>query len=61
MNVSDFDYNLPQELIAQQPSETRDGCRLLVIHRDTGELEHKHFYDVLDYVEPGDCLVFNDS
>ena len=61
MNVSDFDYELPQELIAQEPSETRDGCRLLVIHRDTGELEHKHFYDVLDYVEPGDCLVFNDS
>jgi S-adenosylmethionine:tRNA ribosyltransferase-isomerase len=61
MNVSDFDYNLPQELIAQQPSETRDGCRLLVIHRDTGALEHKHFYDVLDYLDPGDCLVFNDS
>ncbi len=61
MNVSDFDYELPLELIAQQPSETRDGCRLLVIHRDTGLLEHKHFYDVLDYLEPGDCLVFNDS
>ena len=61
MNVSDFDYELPQELIAQQPSETRDGCRLLVIHRDTGALEHKHFYDVLDYLDPGDCLVFNDS
>ncbi len=61
MNVSDFDYELPLELIAQQPSETRDGCRLLVIHRDTGLLEHKHFYDVLDYLNPGDCLVFNDS
>ncbi|MCR4804702.1 MAG: tRNA preQ1(34) S-adenosylmethionine ribosyltransferase-isomerase QueA [Clostridia bacterium] len=61
MNVSDFDYNLPAELIAQQPSETRDGCRLLVIHRDTGALEHRHFYDVLEYLDPGDCLVFNDS
>ena len=61
MNVADFDYNLPAGLIAQQPSETRDGCRLLVIHRDTGALEHKHFFDVLDYLDPGDCLVFNDS
>ncbi len=61
MNVSDFDYELPKELIAQQPSDTRDGCRLLVIHRDSGELEHKRFYDILNYVNPGDCLVFNDS
>ena len=48
MNVADFDYKLPEALIAQQPSETRDGCRLLVIHRDTGLLEHKRFYDVTD-------------
>ncbi len=61
MNVSDFDYELPKELIAQQPSDTRDGCRLLVIHRNSGELEHKRFYDILNYVNPGDCLVFNDS
>lgn len=61
MNVSDFDYELPQELIAQQPSEQRDGCRLLVVHRDTGKTEHKHFYDIIDYLNPGDCLVFNDS
>jgi S-adenosylmethionine:tRNA ribosyltransferase-isomerase len=61
MNVSDFDYELPKELIAQQPSDTRDGCRLLVIHRDSGKLEHKRFYDILSYVNPGDCLVFNDS
>jgi len=61
MNVSDFDYELPLELIAQTPSEKRDGCRLMVIHRDSGELEHKHFYDVIDYLEPGDCLVMNDS
>lgn len=61
MNVSDFDYELPKELIAQQPSDTRDGCRLLIIHRSSGELEHKRFYDILNYVNPGDCLVFNDS
>ena len=61
MNVSDFDYELPLELIAQKPSEQRDGCRLLVIHRDTGLLEHKHFFDVIDYLNPGDCLVLNDS
>ncbi len=61
MNVSDFDYYLPEELIAQYPSEKRDACRLLVIHRDSGKLDHRHFYDVLDYLEPGDCLVMNDS
>lgn len=61
MNVSDFDYALPEELIAQRPAEQRDACRLLAVHMDTGELEHRHFSDVLDYLRPGDCLVFNDS
>ena len=61
MNVSDFDYELPEELIAQRPADKRDACRLLVIHRDTGLLEHRHFSDVLEYLKPGDCLVFNDS
>ena len=61
MNVSDFDYELPQELIAQTPAEKRDASRLLVIHRDTGELEHKTFHDILSYFCPGDCLVLNDS
>ncbi len=61
MNVSDFDYELPKELIAQEPSEVRDECRLLVIHRSTGELEHKKFFNIIDYLNPGDCLVFNDS
>ena len=61
MNVSDFDYELPQELIAQRPSEKRDACRLLVVHTDTGQLEHRVFSDVLDYLDAGDCLVFNDS
>lgn len=61
MNINDFDYHLPEELIAQQPADKRDFSRLLVVHRDTGEIEHKHFYDVLDYLNPGDCLVMNNS
>ena len=61
MNVSDFDYDLPEELIAQKPADKRDACRLLVIHRSSGQLEHRHFSDILEYLRPGDCLVFNDS
>ncbi len=61
MNVSDFDYDLPKELIAQEPSDVRDECRLLVIHRNTGKIEHKKFFEILNYFNPGDCLVFNDS
>ena len=61
MNVSDFDYELPQELIAQKPAEKRDSCRLLVLDRKTGNIEHRIFSDVLEYLRPGDCLVFNDS
>ena len=59
MKLSDFNYNLPEELIAQDPLEKRDNSRLMVLHRETGELEHKHFYDVIDYLNPGDCLVVN--
>ncbi|MBQ4505790.1 MAG: tRNA preQ1(34) S-adenosylmethionine ribosyltransferase-isomerase QueA [Firmicutes bacterium] len=61
MNVNDFDYELPQELIAQKPSDKRDGCRLMVIHRDSGMIEHRMFSDILEYLEPGDSLVMNDS
>jgi S-adenosylmethionine:tRNA ribosyltransferase-isomerase len=61
MKVNDFDYELPEELIAQTPSEKRDGCRLMVIHRDSGLIEHRQFSDILEYLEPGDCLVMNDS
>ena len=61
MKISEFDYHLPEELIAQHPMEQREGSRLLVIHRETGELEHKHFYDLLDHLNSGDCLVLNDS
>ena len=61
MNVSDFDYELPAELIAQRPSEKRDACRLMVVHTADGKLEHRVFSDILEYLRPGDCLVFNDS
>ena len=61
MHINDFDYELPQELIAQTPAEKRDFSRLMVVHRDSGEVEHKHFYDILDYLKAGDCLVLNNS
>ena len=61
MRIDDFDYTLPQELIAQRPSEQRDVCRLMVLNREKGSVDHKHFYDILDYLQPGDCLVMNNS
>lgn len=61
MHINDFDYELPKELIAQTPSETRDGCRLMVVHRKDGSIEHRHFYDILEYLKPDDCLVLNNS
>ena len=61
MKTSDFDYELPQELIAQTPAEPRDSSRLLVYHRDTGKVEHKIFRDVIDYLNPGDVLVINQT
>lgn len=61
MHINDFDYNLPPELIAQKPADKRDNSRLLVVHRDTGDVEHKHFYNILEYLKPGDCLVLNNS
>ncbi len=61
MKLSDFMYDLPEERIAQTPVEPRDHSRLLVVHRDTGEIEHRHFYDVIDYLNPGDCLVINET
>lgn len=61
MKTHDFYYDLPEELIAQTPLEKRDTSRLLVLDRVTGETTHKHFYDVIDYLRPGDCLVMNDS
>ncbi len=62
MKVTDFDYNLPEELIAQHPVEPRDTSRLLLLDKETGEIEHKeHFYDLLDQLNEGDVLVFNDT
>lgn len=61
MKTHDFWYDLPEELIAQTPLLERDTSRLLVLDRNSGSLAHKHFYDVIDYLQPGDCLVMNDS
>ena len=61
MKTDDFDYYLPQELIAQTPLEKRDESRLLVLDKETGEIEHKKFYDIIDYLESGDALVINDT
>ena len=61
MKTHDFWYDLPEELIAQTPLQKRDTSRLMVLDRRTGEVTHKHFYDIIDYLQPGDCLVMNDS
>ena len=61
MKVSDFNYNLPKELIAQHPTEKRDESRLMVLHRDTKQIDDKTFKDIIDYLEPGDCLVRNNT
>lgn len=61
MRIDEFDYELPKELIAQTPAEQRDSCRMMVLDRKTGAIEHRHFYDILDYLNEGDCLVLNDS
>ena len=61
MKTHDFWYDLPEELIAQTPLEKRDTSRLLAMDRQTGALAHRHFYDIIDYLNPGDCLVMNDS
>lgn len=61
MKTHDFWYDLPEELIAQTPLEKRDTSRLCVLDRKSGQITHRHFYDILDYLQPGDCLVMNDS
>lgn len=61
MNVKDFDYELPQELIAQDPLEDRSGSRLMVLGREDGSIEHRMFRDITDYLHPGDCLVINNT
>ncbi len=61
MKTHDFWYDLPEELIAQTPLQQRDSSRLCVLDRNSGQVSHRHFYDILDYLQPGDCLVMNDS
>lgn len=61
MRTQDFWYDLPEELIAQTPLQQRDTSRLLVLDRESGETQHRHFYDIIDYLQPGDCLVMNNS
>ena len=61
MKLSDFDYELPEELIAQTPIKTRDQSRLMVLDKKTGEFAHKHFYDIKRELHKGDVLVLNDT
>jgi S-adenosylmethionine:tRNA ribosyltransferase-isomerase len=61
MNISQFNYHLPPERIAQEPLKDRDKSSLLVLHRESGEIEHRRFYQILDYLEPGDLLVMNNT
>ena len=61
MKLSQFKFRLPEDLIAQYPSPQRDECRLMVVHRKTGEIEHKIFKDIINYFDEGDMLVFNDT
>ena len=61
MNVTDFDYDLPVELIAQHPADKRDESRLLVVDRENNKVYHKKFYEIIDFLEAGDCLVLNNS
>ena len=61
MKTQDFYYDLPEELIAQTPLQQRDSSRLLVLDKNSGELQHRHFFDIIDFLHPGDCLVLNNS
>ena len=61
MKLSDFNYDLPKELIAQDPLSNRESSRLMLLNKETGEIEHKIFSDIIDYLNPGDCLVINDT
>lgn len=61
MNVSDFDYDLPKELIAQDPLEKRSDSRLMVLDKETGDIEHRRFFEISSFLRPGDCLVLNNT
>ena len=61
LKTSDFYYDLPEELIAQVPLENRTHSRLMVLDKESGKIEHKHFYDIVDYLNTGDCIVINET
>ena len=61
MKTNEFDYNLPEELIAQHPTKNRDEARMMVLDKNTGDREDKYFYDIIDYLQAGDVLVMNDT
>lgn len=61
MRITDFDFYLPKELIAQHPLKQRDEARLMVLDKNSGNVEHKVFRDIIDYLNQGDCLVLNDT
>ena len=61
MKLSQFQFLLPKERVAQEPTRWRDECRLMVVHKDTGEIEHRIFKDIIDYFGKGDTFVFNDT
>lgn len=61
MKLSQFKFDLPQKLVAKHPTDSRDGSKLMVLHKDTGEIEHKMFTDILDYVDDGDAMILNNT
>ncbi|MGB0171638.1 MAG: S-adenosylmethionine:tRNA ribosyltransferase-isomerase, partial [Flavobacteriales bacterium] len=61
MKLSQFKFEVPQDLVAQYPLDNRDESRMMVVHKDTGEIEHKHFRDIIDYFDEGDVMVMNDT
>ena len=61
LNTNDFDFHLPEELIAQTPLEKRDASKLLMVNRQTGEFQDRHFHSIIEMLEPGDALVMNDT
>ena len=61
MKLSQFKFEVPQDLVAQYPLDNRDESRMMVVHKDTGEIEHKHFRDIIDYFDEGDVMVMNNT
>ena len=61
MKLSEFNFNLPEELIAEYPTNNRDDSKLMVVHRESGKIEHRYFRDVIDYFDEGDVLVLNNT